>query len=75
MKALGHIREMYATIDWCPPNYNDPPGISRFANLEAWVSVVSMWRVAISYGAASPNTTPFSAVVGLKEREWDEGNV
>jgi len=64
---------MYATIDWCPPNYNDPPGISRFADLDAWGSVLNVWRITMSYGAVNPINTAFAAVVGLKEGSWDEG--
>ena len=73
MKSLGLIRKMYATIEWCPANYNDPPGTSRFAGLNAWCSVVSLWQTTISYGATNHSFTAFSAVVGLKERDWDNG--
>jgi len=66
MKALDQIRKMYATIEWCPADYRDPPGISRFADLDAWSPVVGVWQDVIS------GTAPFNAVVGLKERVWDE---
>ena len=64
MKSLGSIRKMYATIEYWD-NQTDSPGISRFADLDAWCSVVNVWRDTMD------GTEPWAAVVGLKEREWD----
>ncbi|MHA2426993.1 MAG: hypothetical protein ACXADB_03075 [Candidatus Hermodarchaeia archaeon] len=75
MKALGHIREMYATIAWCGSDVDDPPGIERFADLQPWCEIVNVWRDTMAYGSTNHRFTAFNAVVGLKEREWDEGNV
>lgn len=66
MKQLGQIRKMYATIEWCPAYYSDPPGISRFAGLDAWCSTVELWK-GVMDGAP-----PYHAMVGLKESVWDE---
>lgn len=65
MKALGQIRKSYATIEYCPDDYNGLP-ISRFAGLDAWCSAVGLWRDVLD------NTAPYVAVVGLKENVWDD---
>lgn len=63
MKSL-EFRKVYANIDYWD-NRTDSPGVSRFANLDAWCSMVGVWHNILT------GTAPYIAVVGLKEREWD----